>query len=215
MARSTNRHSRDPTILVPQEAAMTTPRSLDLPGTDAQSLPPPHRPYEQDPMWTRLHFFYFLAAAAIFLGLHAYFVMAWDSLYAHYPWRGYAPGVSPPFFSSSPRSQVVAYAVLFATSLGLTLLPSGRKPGVGIAMWAGIMAATVLIWVATPRLRNDSNLWPLDFVFLAFMTGMPMLIARAIGLLYWRVRIGQKLNLWVVGSAIAALVLMGRIYLYG
>jgi hypothetical protein len=142
MARNTNRHSRDPTILIPQEAAMTTPRSLDQPGTEAQSLPRPRPLYEQNPMWTRLHLFYFLATATIFLGLHAYFVVAWDSLYAHYPWRGYAVGVEPPFFSSSPRSEVVAYAVLFATSLGLTLLPPGRNPKVGIAMWAGVMAAS-------------------------------------------------------------------------
>ena len=45
-----------------------------------------------------------------------------------------------------------------------------------------------LIWVATPKLRNDSNMWPIDFVFLAVMTGVPMLVGRVLGLLYWRVR---------------------------
>ncbi len=163
-------------------------------------------------MWTRLHFFYFFAAAVIFLLLHVYFVLTWDGLYAQYPWTGYAPGVSPPFFSSSPRSELVAYAVLFATALGLTLIPSGSKPWVGVAMWAGVTAAVVLVWVATPQLRNNSNMWPIDLVFLSFITGVPMLIGRTIGLIYWRVRIGQKLEIWVVGSAIAALLFEGWLY---
>ena len=163
-------------------------------------------------MWTRLHSYYCLAAAVVFLILHLYFVLAWNSLYAQFPWPGYAPGVSPPFFWSSPRSELVAYVILFALALDLTLIPAGRRPWLGIAMWAGVMGATVLIWIATPQLRNNSNMWPISLVFLSFMTGVPMLLGRTLGLVYWRIRIGQKLEPWVAGAAIAALVLVGWLY---
>jgi len=167
---------------------------------------------EEKRMWSRPQFFYFLAAGIVFLILHLYFVLAWDTLYAPYPWPGYAPGVSPPVFTSSPSSQLVAYAVLFAIPLGLTLLPAGRRPWMGLAMWAGVMAAIVLVWIATPQLRNNSNMWPISLVFLSFKTGVPMLIGRTIGLLYWRIRIGQKLEPWLVAAAVAALVIVGWLY---
>jgi hypothetical protein len=143
-------------------------------------------------MWTRAHFFYFLAAAGLFLVLHLYFVQAWDGTYALHPWTGYAPGVAPPFFTSSPWSQLVASVVLLVMALALTLIPSGGQRLIGIAMWAGVMAACVVIWVATAKLRNDSNMWPISLVFLAVMTGVPMLIGRALGLLYWRIRGRRK-----------------------
>ena len=54
------------------------------------------------------------------------------------------------------------------------------------------MAACVVIWVATAKLRNDSNMWPISLVFLAVMTGVPMLIGRVLGLLYWRIRSRRK-----------------------
>jgi len=159
-------------------------------------------------MWTRVHYFYLLAAAVVFLMLHFYFVATWDSQFAQDLPRGYAPGALPPFFSSSPKSTTIAQAVVFATALVLTLIPSGKSPWIGIAMWAGVMLAIVLIWVGTPQLRNDSNMWPIDLVFLAVMVGIPMLIGRTLGLVYWRIRIGQKLEWWVVVGAIAALALV-------
>lgn len=103
-------------------------------------------------------------------------------------------------------------AVLFATSFMLTLIPSARGPWLGIAMWAGVMCAVVAIWLATPTMRNDSNLWPVDLVVNGAMTGAPMLIGRTVGLVYWRVRAGQKLELWVVGAAIATLALAAWFY---
>jgi hypothetical protein len=36
-------------------------------------------------MWSRLHVFYLLAAAAVFLALQLYFVLTWDTLYAQHP----------------------------------------------------------------------------------------------------------------------------------
>ena len=161
---------------------------------------------------TRLHFLYALAGAVVFLILQIHFVLTWEGLYAHYPWKGYAPGVSPAFFSSSPRSLTIANAVLFATALALTMIPPGQRPGTGMALWTGVMIAVVLIWLATARLRQDSNMWPIDFVFLSVLTGLPMLVGRTIGLVYWRIRIGQRLNPWLAAAAIAALVIVGKAY---
>jgi len=161
---------------------------------------------------TRLHYLYLLGGAVVFLILQIHFVLAWDSLYAHYPWKGYSPGGSPAFFSSSPKSLTIANAVLFATAFALTMIPPGQRPGTGMALWAGIMIAVVLIWLATARLRQDSNMWPIDFVFLAVLTSMPMVVGRAIGLVYWRIRIGQRLNPWLVAAAGACLIIVGWAY---
>src|SRR5260370_25204779 len=97
-------------------------------------------------------YLYFFGGAVIFLILHLYFVMTWDTLYAHHPWRGYAQA-GPAFFSSSPRSAMIAGVVLFATALGLTLVPTGHGRGTGAALWCGVMIAVVLREVATARVR--------------------------------------------------------------
>ena len=162
---------------------------------------------------TRLHYLYVLAGAVVFLILHIHFVVAWDSLYAPYPWTGYYPGGSPAFFSSSPRSLAIANVVLFAMALALTVIPPGQRPGIGSALWAGVMIAVVLIWVATARLRQDSNMWPIDFVFLAVRTGVPIVVGRTIGLVYWRIRIGQRLSRRQAVAAVACLVIVGWTYL--
>ena len=75
------------------------------------------------------------------------------------------------------------------------------------------MIAVVLIWVATARLRQDSNMWPIDFVFLAVETGVPLVVGRTIGLVYWRIRIGQRLNARQTVAAVACLVIGGWAYL--
>ena len=157
----------------------------------------------------RLHWAYFAAGIVIFVILHLHFVWSWDALYAAHPWRGYHPGVAPAFFSTSPRSLLIASLVLLAAALGLTLIPPGQRPGTGAALWIGVMSAVVLVWIATPRLRQDSNMGPIDLVLLSLMTGVPMLIGRTIGLIYWRIRITQPLNPWLVAAAFAALIIAG------
>jgi hypothetical protein len=164
------------------------------------------------PMWTRRHLFYFLAAAAISLALHLGLVAAWHSTFANDPWRGYAPGVAPAFFTSSPKSLMLALAAFAIMALGLTLIPSGRAPWIGLAIWAGVMAAIVAAWIATPALRHDSNMWPISLVILAAETGLPMLVGRTFGLLYWRVRIGQAVPPALLAAAAAALLLFAWLY---
>jgi len=142
------------------------------------------------PALKRAHYLYFVAGALIFLALHLYFVLTWQALYAQHLWTGYAPGRLPAFFNSSPDSLLVTNVVLFAAALGLTLLPAGRVRWAGVALWVGVIAAIVAVWIATPQLRHDSNMWPIDLVVLSVMTGVPMLVGRVIGLLYWRIRNG-------------------------
>src|SRR5437762_13853913 len=103
---------------------------------------------------SRLHYLYALAGAVVFLILHVHFVLAWESLYAQHPWTGYNPGASAAFFSSSPRSVAITNVVLFATTFALTILPAGQRPGIGAALWAGVISAVVLVWVGTARLRR-------------------------------------------------------------
>ncbi len=43
------------------------------------------------------------------------------------------------------------------------------------------MVSLVAIWVATPQFRNDSNMWPIDLVFLAFVTGVPVFAGSLLG----------------------------------
>src|SRR5260370_38649755 len=98
-------------------------------------------------------YLYFFGGAVIFLILHFYFVITWDTLYAHHPWRAYAQA-GPAFFSSSPRSAMIAGVVLFAAALGLTLVPTGHGRGTGAALWVGVMSAVVPVWWATARFRQ-------------------------------------------------------------
>jgi hypothetical protein len=155
---------------------------------------------------------YFLAGVVVFLILHLHFVLSWDTLYAHHPWSGYAQA-GPAFFSASPRSVMVAGAVLFAAALALTLVPMGHERGTGAALWAGVMSAIVLVWVATERERfGEHNVWPLEFLNFLFMTGGTMLVGRIIGLVYWRIRIGQRLNPWFVVATLAFLIYVGLLF---
>ena len=86
-----------------------------------------------------------------------------------------AEGHVPAFFTTSPRSLLVGSLVLFLLPL-LTLLFGGGQPiKFTLALWAGVMAALVSVWVATPQLRQDSNIWPIDLVLLAFRTGLPLI----------------------------------------
>ena len=113
------------------------------------------------------------------LALQWHFSHAWTSYYSHFPWQGYQQAMQeghvPAFLTTSPRSLLVGSLVLFLLP-SLTLLFAGGRPiKVTLALWAGVMAALVTVWVATPRLRQDSNLWPIDLVLVSFITGLPLI----------------------------------------
>lgn len=155
-------------------------------------------------------YLYLAAGAIVFLILHLHFILAWDSLYADYPFAG--TRAEPPFFATSERSSLITTIVLFATALGLTLIPKGNQPGLGVALWAGVVTAVVFVWLVTARLRQDSNMWPIDLVFVSAMTGLPMLWGRTAGLLYWCIRNAKRPNLFLVLLALVSFVLTASLW---
>ncbi len=54
-------------------------------------------------------------------------------------------------------------------------------------MWVGVMLSVMLIWGGTARLRQDSNMWPIDLVYLSFMTAPPLFLGSAICLVVQKV----------------------------
>jgi hypothetical protein len=135
---------------------------------------------------------FILVGAAAFLLLHLQFALWWESYYSHFPVDGYQAAMAahrvPPFFASSERSLLVARLVLAVLPL-LALPFAGVTPWKAVwAMWGGVMVAVVFIWVATPALRQDSNMWPIDLVFLAVMTGIPLVLGMFAYLLVISVR---------------------------
>jgi hypothetical protein len=119
-----------------------------------------------------------LAGMVAVLVLQWHFSQAWADYYSRFPWRGYEQamreGLVPPFLTTSPRSFLVGSCALFAMPL-LTLWFGGRPLRSSLALWTGAMISLLGIWVATPQLRQDSNMWPIDLVFLLFDTGLPLL----------------------------------------
>lgn len=118
--------------------------------------------------------------AGAFLLLQLHFAIAWKSYYAHFPFMGYQrameSGLIPPSLTTSTRSLLVGRVVLVLLPLGSLWFRNGRRRDALLALWSGVMLALVLVWVGTKRLREDSNLWPIDLVFLLFVTGMPLLL---------------------------------------
>ena len=131
------------------------------------------------PSWIFLGIF-IGAGLLVFLALQLQLAMSWRSYYALYPIPGYeeamASGRIPPFFSSSERSLLVTRIVL--AILPLLALPfAGSSPWKAAGgLWIGVMLATVSIWIATPALRQDSNMWPIDFAYLGVVTAIPLFL---------------------------------------
>lgn len=127
---------------------------------------------------------YLLFGLAAFALLQLHYALAWTSYYARYPIRGYdgaiEKGLIPPSLMGSTRSMLVGWIVLVLLPLVALWFRVGRRRTAVVAMWAGVMIALVGIWIGTPRLRQDSNMWPIDLVFLLFMTGLPLLIGAVL-----------------------------------
>ena len=118
----------------------------------------------------------FFIAGGVTMGLlHLNFVLFWRSFYSRFPFEGYrdamGQGLIPPFLGTSAASLLVTLGALFA--LPLVAMWFARQPWFSaLAMWAGVMFSVILIWVNTDQLRNDSSLWPLDFVFLSALASL-------------------------------------------
>jgi hypothetical protein len=122
----------------------------------------------------------FAAGFLVLLGLQLQFVLLWNGYYSRFPWPGYSTamkaGLVPPFLTTSPKSYFMTRITLLFPPLVALLFPKESLVRAWFSLWAGAMAATVAIWVATPRLRNDSNLWPIDLVYLGYVTGLPLFL---------------------------------------
>lgn len=118
-----------------------------------------------------------LVGGVVLLGLQWHFSHAWTGYYSQFPWQGYQQAMQqgrvPAFLTNSPRSLLVGCVVLFW--LPFVGWRFDRLFLSSLALWVGVMAALVAVWVATPQLRQDSNLWPIDLVLLSFSTGLPLM----------------------------------------
>jgi len=129
----------------------------------------------------------FVLLGVVVMGfLHLQFMLFWRSHYSHFPWPGsqaaMAQGLIPPFFTNSTLSLKHTMATLFAAPL-LALWFARERPWVStLAIWAGVMLFNSFVWVGTERLRHDSDLWPIDFVFLTFVTGIPLMLGSILAL---------------------------------
>jgi hypothetical protein len=125
--------------------------------------------------------FYTVAGAVTFLFLQWHFSRSWRSYYVHFSWPGYGhamqDGNVPPSMAGSPRSLLIGEITLCLLPI-VTLWFAGSRLknalSATLALWAGVMICAVILWIATPQLRKDSNMWPIDLVFLAFQTGVPL-----------------------------------------
>ena len=123
-----------------------------------------------------------LAGAVTVLALQWHFSRCWVTYYSHYPFMGYSQamkaGLIPPFLTTSTQSLLVTKITLRLLPLLTLWFAGGRLVNMVaafLALWAGVMFSVLTIWVATPQLRNDSSMWPIDLVFLAFQTGVPLI----------------------------------------
>ncbi len=120
----------------------------------------------------------------ILLGIIAVLVLqwhissAWQTYYSHFPLPGYSKamesGQIAPFLTTSTRAYQVTGFVLFLLPLVTLPLAQRRPVTAGLYLWCGVIIAIVAIWIATPRLRQDSNMWPIDFIFLAIQAAVPL-----------------------------------------
>lgn len=135
---------------------------------------------------------FLLAGFVAFLVLHLHFALMWDAYYSRFPVWGYQSAMAahrvPPFFVSSARSLLIARIVLAILPVLALPFVSGTPWKAMRAMWGGVMLAVVLIWIATPALRQDSNMWPIDLLYLAVVTGLPLVIGMFAFILVSRVR---------------------------
>ena len=127
------------------------------------------------------------AGAVTVLALQLQFVILWHAYYSRFPYPGYSyameVGAVAPFLMASVRSTQITRFVLSRLSVTTWWFPGRRLAGAGLALWTGVMIAVVGIWVAVPRLREDSNMWPFDLVALSYQTGAPLIV----GTLFFRV----------------------------
>jgi hypothetical protein len=125
--------------------------------------------------------------------VHLVLVAGWSAYFGGSTWAGYQPGNSPVFFGATPRSLYFFNTVLAGASffLAMNRWKAGQPTG-ALLVFAGAYTVEILIWIATPQLRQDSNLWPIDAVFVAGEAGFPVLIGRMLAGALTETALGQR-----------------------
>jgi len=124
----------------------------------------------------RMQFFIALGFIVMLL-LQFNFVLFWDSYYSHYPFLGNSQSTTyPPFFSISVRSLEITVATLFLVPLLALWFSRAGSLVATLGLLIGVMMATVIIWLSSEKMRQDSNMWPIDLVLLTIMTGAPLFL---------------------------------------
>jgi len=119
-----------------------------------------------------------MVGVLVMLALQWHFSHAWTHYYARFPRQGYEQAMQeghiPAFLTTSSRSALVGWMVIFALPILSFRFAAGRLISSMLALWVGVMVSLVTIWVATPQLRQDSNMWPIDLVGLGLSTAIPL-----------------------------------------
>jgi hypothetical protein len=128
--------------------------------------------------------FFALVGWVVLLALQWHFSHAWTSYYSRFPWQGYQQamreGHVPAFLTTSSRSSLVGGMVIFSLPILTLWFAGGRLISSTLALWAGVMISLVTTWIATPQLRQDSNMRPIDLVLLAFSSGIRLLVGALV-----------------------------------
>jgi prolipoprotein diacylglyceryltransferase len=75
----------------------------------------------------------------------------------------------------------VTLVVLGITGAVTVLFVRGRARAILRGLWLGAMAGYCTMWLATPALRQDSNMWPIDLVVGGIVMSVPLLIGGLVG----------------------------------
>jgi hypothetical protein len=140
--------------------------------------------------------FFTLVGCVVLLALQWHLSLTWTSYYSRFPWQGYEQamreGHTPAFLTTSSRSSLVGGMVIISLPILTLWFAGGRLISSTLALWAGVMISLVTIWIATPQLREDSNMWPIDLALLAFSGGIRLLVGA---LVFMMVRKASRLLL--------------------
>jgi prolipoprotein diacylglyceryltransferase len=108
------------------------------------------------------------------------------SLYSRFPTHGYEEvwtegKVTPSLAAPSDLIMPVTLVVLGMLGAVTVLFVRGKARAVLPGLWPGAMAAYCAMWLATPALRQDSNMWPIDLVVMEIGVSIPLVIGGLLG----------------------------------
>ncbi len=110
---------------------------------------------------------------AVFVGLHVFFVMTWQRLFA---WDGVQKG----WWLNSGKSVVVTLVTIFFAALAVLSLSGATWRG-AVAMWFGVLVGMASVYML---IRSTDSPWPIIFIMGGVLTGGAILLGMvaAVGL---------------------------------